>query len=512
MNDLKFSIIIAVYNVEKYIKETIESVINQTMDFEKNIEIILVDDGSTDNSAVICKEYAKKYSDNIKYLYQKNAGASAARNAGIKIARGKYYNFLDSDDLLHEAALEKVYEFFKKHEEVDMVTLPIECIERQQGLYQRYIKFGNISKVIDLEASPQDYVFSSAASFYKAEVFADTKFNTNLKLAEDLFFNTTLYLRNHKFGFISPNEAVYYYRKRYSNNSITNVNEYAEDWLVDILGYVYKGLLKESKKKYKKIPEFLQYIFIYNIVKRLDTPNFVSKNSLNDFYTICEEMMSYVDEDIIISYNYSSYYMLAMMLMFKSKDYDIKKIIYMDSKNNICIKGKTIENVANYNLQISSLKFVDNKLVINGYFNDILVDDFRLLCYHQENQTLASELKLETTNNIFLQKRFFDKVIGKTYFVTGEIPIDKGTKTYYIALSVNNSTLPIQIKNIYGDDGILVNQSYDTELGKCILQVNNQFIITSLESNEQKVEEKEETKKEKAKKEESEQQEIKLDK
>ena len=138
MNDLKFSIIIAVYNVEKYIKETIESVINQTMDFEKNIEIILVDDGSTDNSAVICKEYAKKYSDNIKYLYQKNAGASAARNAGIKIARGKYYNFLDSDDLLHEAALEKVYEFFKKHEEVDMVTLPIECIERQQGLYQRY--------------------------------------------------------------------------------------------------------------------------------------------------------------------------------------------------------------------------------------------------------------------------------------------------------------------------------------------------------------------------------------
>ena len=59
MNEFKFSIIIAVYNVEKYIKETIDSVINQTMDFEKNIEIILVDDGSVDNSAVICKEYEK---------------------------------------------------------------------------------------------------------------------------------------------------------------------------------------------------------------------------------------------------------------------------------------------------------------------------------------------------------------------------------------------------------------------------------------------------------------------
>ena len=495
MNDFKFSIIIAVYNVEKYIKETIESVIGQTMDFEKNVEIILVDDGSTDNSAVICKEYVKKYPENIKYIYKQNGGASSARNAGIKIARGKYYSFLDSDDLLHEAALEKVYEFFKKHDEVDMVTLPIECIERQQGLYQRYIKFGNMSKVTDLEVSPQDYVFSSAASFYKAEVFAETRFNTNLKLAEDLFFNTTLYLRNHKFGFISPDEAVYYYRKRYSNNSITNVNEYAEDWLVNILEYVYKGLLKESKKKFKKIPDFLQYIFIYNIVKRLDTPNFVSKNALNQFYRICEEMMSYVDDDIIISYNYSSYYMLAMMLMFKNKDYDIKKIIYMDSKNNICIKGRTIENIANYNFQISSLKIINNKLVINGYFNDILVDDFRILCYHQKNQSIACEMKVESTTNIFLQKRFFDTVIGKTYFVSGEIPIKPGEKTYYIALSVNNSVLPLQLKNIYGDDGILVNQSYDTELGKCELKVSNQLISISLEENEDKEQKEEESKK-----------------
>lgn len=507
MNEFKFSIIIAVYNVEKYIKETIDSVINQTMDFEKNIEIILVDDGSVDNSAIICKEYEKKYPENIKYIYQKNGGASSARNAGIKIARGKYYNFLDSDDLLHEAALEKVYEFFKKHEEVDMVTLPIECIERQQGLYQRYIKFGNMSKVVDLEVSPQDYVFSSAASFYKAEVFAETKFNTNLKLAEDLFFNTTLYLRNHKFGFISPDEAVYYYRKRFSNNSITNVNEYAEDWLVDTLEYVYKGLLKESKKKFKKIPDFLQYIFIYNIVKRLDTPNFVSKNALNEFYKICEEMMSYVDDDIIISYNYSSYYMLAMMLMFKSKDYDIKKIIYMDSKNNICIKGRTIENIANYSFQISSLKIVDNKLVINGYFNDILVDDFRILCYRQSNQTLMSEMKVESTSNIFLQKRFFDTIIGKTYFVTGEIPVRPGERIYYIALSVNNCVVPLQLKNIYGDDGILVNQAYDTELGKCILQVSNQLISINLDAP--KEEEKEENKKETV--EEPEQQQIKLD-
>ena len=486
MNKFIFSIIIAVYNAEKYIQETIESVINQTIGFEKNIEIILVDDGSEDNSAVICKEYVKKYKDNIRYIYKKNGGASSARNAGIRIAKGRYLNFLDSDDLLHEKALEKVYEFFKKHEEVDMVTLPIECIERQQGLYHRYIKFGKSSRVVDLKTSPQEYVFSSAASFYKVKVFASFKFNTNLKLAEDLYFNTKLFLKNSKFGYISPDEAVYYYRKRYSNNSITNVNEYAEEWLVDILEYVYKGLLREAKLKFKVMPEFLQYIFIYNIVKRLDTPNFISKNALNHFYKICEKMMECVSEECITTYDYNSYYLLAMMLMFKNKDYDVKKIFYLDSKNNLCIKGRTVENINNYSFQISSLKISENKLLINGYFNDLLVDDFRILCYNQNNQSALSEMKVESTANIFLQKRFFDKIIGKTYYVTGEIPIRPGEETYYIALNVNNITMPLQLKNIYGDDGILVNQSYDTELGLCVLKVSNQFISISLEEQDEK--------------------------
>ena len=117
MKKFKFSIIIAVYNVEKYIKEGIDSIVNQTMSFIDNVEIILVYDGSTDNSAVICKEYEKKYPNNIKYIYKTNGGPSSARNVGIKAASGEYYNFLDSDDLLHEAALEKVYEFFNNHKE-----------------------------------------------------------------------------------------------------------------------------------------------------------------------------------------------------------------------------------------------------------------------------------------------------------------------------------------------------------------------------------------------------------
>ena len=91
-----FSVIIPIYNCEEYLEECVDSVLGQTIGSEK-IEIILVNDGSTDNSAEICKEYEKKY-NNILYIEQKNQGVSAARNNGLKHASGELINFIDSDD------------------------------------------------------------------------------------------------------------------------------------------------------------------------------------------------------------------------------------------------------------------------------------------------------------------------------------------------------------------------------------------------------------------------------
>ena len=84
----KFSVVIPVYNVEKFLEETVDSVINQTIGFKKNIQIILVNDGSPDNSDEICQRYVKEYPKNIKYIKQENAGVSAARNTGIPFVEG----------------------------------------------------------------------------------------------------------------------------------------------------------------------------------------------------------------------------------------------------------------------------------------------------------------------------------------------------------------------------------------------------------------------------------------
>lgn len=111
MRRIKISVIIPVYNVEKYLKRCLDSVVNQTL---KELEIICVNDGSTDNSAHILEEYSSK-DDRVIILSQENLGQGAARNAGIKIARGKYIGFVDSDDWIDLDFFEKLYEAAEKY-------------------------------------------------------------------------------------------------------------------------------------------------------------------------------------------------------------------------------------------------------------------------------------------------------------------------------------------------------------------------------------------------------------
>lgn len=113
----KVSVIVPFYNVEKYIRKCLDTLVNQTLE---DIEIILVNDGSKDNSAAIVKEYLKLYNDKLVYLEKENGGLSDARNYGIPYAKGEYIAFLDSDDYIEYDMYEKMYELAKK-EQSDMV-------------------------------------------------------------------------------------------------------------------------------------------------------------------------------------------------------------------------------------------------------------------------------------------------------------------------------------------------------------------------------------------------------
>ena len=135
---VKVSIIVPVYNVEKYIERCISSLVNQTLD---DIEIIIVNDGSTDNSERIIKKYEKKYK-NVKYYTKENGGMSSARNYGLKYASGVYISFVDSDDYIEEDMIEKLYNKAVKGD-FDLVVCDLDTVDDEGNL------ISNVSSNVD---------------------------------------------------------------------------------------------------------------------------------------------------------------------------------------------------------------------------------------------------------------------------------------------------------------------------------------------------------------------------
>lgn len=211
----KVSVIIPVYNVEKYLEQCLDSVINQTL---KDIEIICVNDGSTDNSKNILEKYAQKDS-RIKILTQENKGQGAARNRGIKEATGKYLYFVDSDDWLVNNALEKLFNHITKTN-ADICVCGLIFYDQTDNSY-RPRKVYSISDFTNNEEDICTYKDFSKIIFTQVEVslkMYDSEFfrKNNLFFAEGVFFedvitHTKAMILAQRVTFLG--EHLYYYRK-----------------------------------------------------------------------------------------------------------------------------------------------------------------------------------------------------------------------------------------------------------------------------------------------------------
>ncbi len=222
----KISVIIPVYNVEKYIKQCLDSVINQTY---KNLEILLVDDGSTDNSGTICDEYAKKDS-RIKVIHKENGGLSSARNVALDIATGEYIAFVDSDDYI---ALDTFKKCFEKLEKTDadvcmfshyttngqehcVHSLPLEKEVYNQEEIQKII----IPSFIGQKTANEIPLLGLACrQVFKRETIGTLRFRSEREYyAEDVVFDLEFYANAKKMCIL--NEPLYYYR--YVQTSLSN--------------------------------------------------------------------------------------------------------------------------------------------------------------------------------------------------------------------------------------------------------------------------------------------------
>ena len=171
----KVSIIVPVYNVEKYLAKCLDSLVNQTLE---DLEIIVVDDGSRDNSKQIIDEFQTKYPDKIKSFVKKNGGLSDARNFGLDRANGEYIGFVDSDDYVTAGMFEEVYSLAQKYD-AEMVICNLQKVDENGKILQKLTQVPNMPEKIDLVKNFS--VFSDLGYFacnklFKRELFENKRF------------------------------------------------------------------------------------------------------------------------------------------------------------------------------------------------------------------------------------------------------------------------------------------------------------------------------------------------
>ena len=285
MSQPKISVIIPVYNVEEYLQKCLDSVVNQTL---KDIEIICINDGSTDNSLQILEEYAQKDS-RIIVINQQNQGVAAARNKGLEIARGDYIWFVDSDDYVERNGLDYVYKKSKENN-ADIVCFGVNNICKStiiSGHTNQYLSEINMTCQIDLNIKKHFLHNIWDKLFSRKFIQNIIKFPNGILTAEDGIFNLFCLYKEPKYLFI--NKILYNYRtdrnlsatndkKNVINNDlkafkyITTSNAFQStnepykiitiDKFIDgILYYFYKYENKDYELLYiKQIEEYKNYI------------------------------------------------------------------------------------------------------------------------------------------------------------------------------------------------------------------------------------------------------------
>lgn len=443
-----FSIVMSIYNTEKYLVEAIESVINQSFDF-KNTQIVLVDDGSTDKSTDICLYYKKKYPNNIYYFHQENAGQSIGRNNGIEIASGKYINFLDSDDKLDSNALQDVYDLFEKSKDlIDVITIPRYTFGAYEGPMFLNYKYNN-TRIVDIEKEFDFPQVAINAAFIRRDALTD-RFDPKVIISEDsLLINKTI-LKKCRYGVVST--ARYMYRKRIEQTSTLDTKKAKREYYIDRMEFYFKELINYSISKFGEVLRYIQTVLMYDIQWFFsdNTHEILTEEELSQFYSLMCEVLQFIDDDIILSQKYLTPILEHHLLNLKYGNPNFEII----SNSNQLLLGydnRFFDDISNHKLVITQIYKKNDLLYVKGFF-DTYFEGIHLNAYY--NNTSLDLFEIDGDEVYAINH----KISNRLHFAT-ILELYNGNNEISFDISVDSHEYPVNLQDESYNYDVTVNKN-----------------------------------------------------
>ena len=393
MESFKFSIVISAYNSEAGIAKCINSIIKQTLPFEENTEIILINDGSTDNTANICESFAEKYSKNINYLSKKHKGKGDSKNLGILHARGKYIYFIDGDNYISRNTLKNVLELFDTNEEVNIVTIPTVFLESIQ--YPIFNEKYRKTQIINLLKQPEFIQIQSDSCFLKTSLLKNIKFSSQLKLSEDIVFINTLLISNPNLGICSKD--TYYNLEVNDKNAFLNKISNLKDVKNENITYHFNKLIEKSLERYDQVPDFIQKTILYYLNEIISNESIDEKLTEKEIEYLNLEMkntLQYIEDKNIYNQEFMDDKIKTFLLYVKNDD------SYPESnqiKLNQYLKLDTV--------YLDIYEIIDDNLYILANINSINHDE-KIDVYVNNEKIESNAVNFPQREKYYLNKRY----------------------------------------------------------------------------------------------------------
>jgi len=358
-----FTFVIPVFNSAQFLNKCISSILNQQYNIEK-LQIILINDGSTDGSLEICNKYAKSR-NNILVIDQYNQGVSVARNNGIRQAKGKYIIFLDSDDFIDDNLCKEVFKFFEKnYNKIDVVVYPL--VNYKNGKLTGHFRYSNLysknNRIYNIDENPE-LIQTTINVCIKNEPSNQIYFDDSMKFSEDEKFATQIIMKRKKFGFCP--KANYYYRKNV--NSCTSNYFITEDQFNSYCTY-YSILLNEYNDQ-----RYIKNLFLNTFRWRLEQSKLFPNDADNKerYLKTIKLLLDKIDIEDVFSLSYLKPQIIMAILELKKIDYKI----YQEKNKNIiecCNKKFYFENKCT--VIIDKLLY-DRHPIIRGKVDTLFLDN-----------------------------------------------------------------------------------------------------------------------------------------
>lgn len=411
---MEFSVIITTDYSSDGINETVDSIINQDLGFDDNIEIIVIDTLYDTEARQKCGRYIEDYPENFKFI-EINDGIS--RNVGLKKAHGKYINFLNCGDKLSKNALKSVLEFFTDNEGIDIVSIPVSFINNPISDHWSNRRF-NSTKITNLMEEPENYQPFGPSSFIKKDSLENREF-------KQVFRNDSALVNEILIG--NPNLGLCK-KGQLESQLILEKNPFLQDaqatksYYVNLCKNYFKNLIELSLDRYGEVPKFIQNILMYDIGIMLtaeNTEDILNENEIEEFKASMKYILIHVDDEVIFNNNIMDDYLKIHTFILKNGTIDESLLLNFDLNTVFVDIYEIINDKLHIMANIPNVFKRDVDVFING-----------------------SEIKAELLKFPQRNHSFFNYTFAEDYSFEFDVNIEKNM-TYEIQFKINGAILDI---------------------------------------------------------------------